>query len=48
MPAGGEGEDVVEDFEPATTLRLFIKYVNSLIVVAVEVGVTVRVQRNGE
>ena len=45
LPASGEGEDVIEDFEPATTLRLFIKYVNSLIVVALEVGVAVRVQR---
>ena len=48
MPASGEGEDVMEDFEPATTLRLFIKYVNSLIVVALEVGATVRVQINCE
>ena len=35
--SSGEEEEEMEDFDPATTLKLFIKYVNRLIVMALEV-----------
>lgn len=39
----GEEEDEMEDFEPTTMLKLFIKYVNNLIVVTLEVSAMTRV-----
>ena len=35
--SSGEEEEEMEDFDPTTMLKLFIKYVNSLIVMALEV-----------
>ena len=44
----GEEEDEMEDFEPTTMLKLFIKYVNNLIVVTLEASAMTRSWNSSE